>query len=109
MYSQNIKKSKLKIWNQKQFLLSTAITIGIISPANVISLPLINPKLNEINKSFITRAVEKTGSSVVTIETQRYIKKRRFPSDSQIFLDPYFEKFFGLDLPRDNQPRIEQS
>ena len=109
MYSQNIKKSKLKIWNQKQFLLSTAITIGIISPANVISLPLINPKLNEINKSFITRAVEKTGSSVVTIETQKYVKKRQFPSDSQIFLDPYFERFFGLDLPRDNRPSIEQS
>ena len=109
MYSQNIRKSKLKSWNQKQFLLSTAITIGILSPANVISLPLINPKLNEINKSFITKAVEKTGSSVVTIETQRYIKKRKFPSDSQIFLDPYFERFFGLDLPRDNRPRIEQS
>ena len=109
MYSKNIRNSKLKNWNQKLFLLSTAITLGIVSPANVISLPLVNPKLNEINKSFITRAVEKTGSSVVTIETQRYIKTRKFPSDSQIFLDPYFEKFFGLDLPRDNKPRIEQS
>ena len=109
MYSLNIRKSKLKSWNQKQFLLSTAIAIGIVFPANVISQSLINPKLNEINKSFITRAVEKTGSSVVTIETQRYIKTRKFPSDSQIFLDPYFEKFFGLDLPRDNKPRIEQS
>ena len=109
MYSKNIRNSKLKNWNQKLFLLSTAITLGIVSPANVISLPLINPKLNEINKSFITKAVEKTGSSVVTIETQRYIKTRKFPSDSQIFLDPYFEKFFGLDLPRDNKPRIEQS
>ncbi len=109
MYSKNIRNSKLKNWNQKLFLLSTAITLGIVSPANVISLPLINPKLNEINKSFISRAVEKTGSSVVTIETQRYIKTRKFPSDSQIFLDPYFEKFFGLDLPRDNKPRIEQS
>ena len=109
MYSKNIRNSKLKNWNQKLFLLSTAITLGIVSPANVISLPLINPKLNEINKSFITRAIEKTGSSVVTIETQRYIKTRKFPSDSQIFLDPYFEKFFGLDLPRDNKPRIEQS
>ena len=106
MYPKNIRLSKLKSWNQKQFLLSTAITIGIVNPANVISKPLINPKLNEINKSFITRAVEKTGSSVVTIETQKYVKKRQIPSDSQIFLDPYFERFFGLDLPRDNQPRI---
>ena len=109
MNSKNIKKSKLKSWNQKQFLLSTAITIGILSPANVISQSLINPKLNGINKSFITKAVEKTGSSVVTIETQRYVKKRQFPSNSQIFLDPYFERFFGLDFPRDNQPSIEQS
>ena len=109
MYSQNIRKSKLKSWNKKQFLLSVAISISIVSPSNVISQPYRNPKLNEINKSFITKAVEKTGSSVVTIETQRYIKKRKFPRDSQIFLDPYFEKFFGLDLPRDNQPRIEQS
>ena len=109
MKSKNIKNSKLKSWNQEQFLLTTAITIGILSPANVISQPLINSKLNEINKSFITRAVEKTGSSVVTIETQRYVKKRQFPSNSQIFLDPYFERFFGLDLPRDKQPSIEQS
>ena len=109
MNSKNIKKSKLKSWNQKQFLLCTAITIGILSPANVISQSLINPKLNGINKSFITKAVEKTGSSVVTIETQRYVKKRQFPSNSQIFLDPYFERFFGLDFPRDNQPSIEQS
>ena len=83
MNSKNIKKSKLKNLNQKQFLLSTAITIGILSPANVISQSLINPKLNGINKSFITKAVEKTGSSVVTIETQRYVKKRQFPSNSQ--------------------------
>ena len=109
MNLKNIGQSKLKSWNQKQFLLSTAITLGIFYPTNIISQPLINSKLYETNKSFITRAVEKTGSSVVTIETQRYVKKRKFPSDSQIFLDPYFERFFGLDLPRDNQPSIEQS
>ena len=109
MYLKNIRKLKLKSWNQKRFLLSTAISIGFFSPVNVISQPLLNPKFNEINKSFVAKAVEKTGSSVVTIETQKYVKKRQFPSDSQIFLDPYFERFFGLDLPRDNQPRIEQS
>jgi S1-C subfamily serine protease len=113
MYSNKIRKSKLKSWNQKKYLLSTAITISILSAANAISQPLINPKFNEINKyenkSFINRAVEKTGPSVVTIETKRFVKKRQFPSNSQIFLDPYFERFFGLDLPRDNQPRIEQS
>ena len=87
--------------------------MGILSPSNVIPQSLINSKLNEINNyphnSFITKAVEKTGPSVVTIETQKYVKKRNPRRNSQLFLDPYFERFFGLDLPYDNQPRIEQS
>ena len=113
MYPNKIRKSSLKNWNQKQFLLSTVITLGILSPANLISQPLINPKFNEINKntnkSFITRAVEKAGPSVVTIETQRYVKKNKLPNNSRILLDPYFERFFGLDLPKNNQPSLEQS
>ena len=87
--------------------------MGILYPINVISQPISKPKINESyinsNKSFITKAVEKTGSSVVTIDTQRYIKKRKFPRNSQIFLDPYFERFFGLDLPNENQPRIQKN
>jgi len=113
MYSKNIRKSKLKSYNHKHLLLYSAITMGILFPTNIISQPFINPKFNEINnysnKSFITKAVEKTGSSVVTIDTQRYVKKRKFPRNSQLFLDPYFERFFGLDLPNDNRPRIEQN
>ena len=108
-----IRKSILKSDKNKKLLLSTAIALGFLCPTNVISQSLINRKLNEINnyseESFITKAVEKTGSSVVTIDTQRYIKKRKFRQNSQLFLDPYFERFFGLDLPNDNQPRIEQS
>ena len=82
-------------------------------PSSLISQQLINPKFNETNKyskqSFVTKAVEKTGPSVVTIETQRFVKKRKFPRDTQIFLDPYFERFFGLDLPNEKPPTIEQS
>ncbi len=87
--------------------------MGTVSHTNVISQPLTKPKINESyvysKKSFITEAVERTGSSVVTIDTQRYVKRRKFPRNSQLFLDPYFEKFFGLDLPNENQPKIEQS
>jgi len=87
--------------------------MGIISPSNVISETITNPRFNEFNtfsnKSFVTKAVEKTGSSVVTIDTQKYVKKRNFPRNSQIFIDPYFERFFGLDFPNENQPRIEQN
>ena len=87
--------------------------MGIMCASNVLSQPLTKTKFNEVkeysNKSFITKAVERTGSSVVTIDTQRYVKKRKFPSNSQLFLDPYFERLFGLDLPNNTQSRIEQS
>ena len=87
--------------------------MGIICPSYLISEPLTKPKFSKVNtysnKSFITKAVEKTGSSVVTIDTQRYVKTRKSPSNSQLFIDPYFERFFGLDLPYNNQPRIEQN
>ena len=87
--------------------------MGIILPSNVLNQSLAKPKLNEENtylsKSFITKAVEKTGSSVVTIDTQRYVRKRKFPGNSKLLIDPYFERFFGLEFPNDNQPRIEQS
>jgi len=107
------KKSKLKIFIQRLLIIISLFTVGIKYPAKVISQPLSKPKINGVdlysNKSFITKAVERTGAAVVTINTQRYIKKRKFPRNSQPFLDPYFERFFGLDLPNDNRPRIEQS
>ncbi len=110
---QNIRKSKLKKYIQKLLLLASLITVGITCPTKVISQPLSQSKINEVNlnsnKSFITKAVERIGAAVVTIDTQRYVKKRKFPRNSSIFLDPYFERFFGLDLPNDNRPRIEQS
>ncbi|MDC3019954.1 trypsin-like peptidase domain-containing protein, partial [Prochlorococcus sp. AH-736-E15] len=87
--------------------------MGILSPTNVIPQSLTTTKIYEVNlnknKSFITKAVERTGSSVVTIDTQRYVKRRNFSRNSQLFLDPYFERFFGFDLPYDNRPKIEET
>ena len=103
----------MKSSNYKYFLFYSAITLGFIGLSNATSQPLTKPKFNEVNlyssKSFVTKAVERTGSSVVTIDTQKYVKKRKFPRNSQLFIDPYFERFFGLDLPNDNQTRIEQN
>ena len=103
----------MKRYIQKILLLASLITVGIKFPAKVIPQPLSKTKINEVNlysnKSFITKAVERTGAAVVTIDTQRYVKNRKFPRNSQLFLDPYFERFFGLDLPNDNKPRIEQN
>ena len=107
-----IRKLNWGKYNHKNLLFSSAITLGILYPTNVITKPLLNLKFNEINKnsnnSFVTKAVEKTGPSVVTIDTQRYVRNKRFSRDSQLFLDPYFERFFGLDFPNDNKPKIEQ-
>ena len=113
MHSLKIKKSKLKIYTHKQLLFSSVIAMGIICPSNLISEPLSKTRFNEVNtysnKSFINQAIETTGSSVVTIDTQRYVKTRKFPRNSPLFIDPYFEKFFGLELPNNNEPRIEQN
>ena len=104
----NFKKSFFR----KLFILSS-LTLGLLNYEKVISQAIRYPNLEEASKisttSFITKAVNKTGASVVTIDTQRFIKNRQFSRDSRIFLDPYFERFFGLQLPSENQPRIEQS
>ena len=46
--------------------------------------------------SFVTKAVENVGSAVVSIETPRYNRKR--PPNSQLYFDPYFQRFSGLDF-----------
>ena len=103
----------MKIYSHKKLLFFSLIAMGTICPTYLASEALTKPRFYQVNtysnKSFITKAVEKTGSSVVTIDTQRYVKTRKSPSNSQLFIDPYFERFFGLDLPYNNQPRIEQN
>ena len=103
----------MKRYIHKLLLIASLISLGTRYSSKVISQPLSKPKINEVylysNKSFITKAVERTGAAVVTIDTQRYVKKRNFPRNSQLFLDPYFERFFGLDSPYENRPRIEQN
>ncbi len=102
----------LKFSFKKLFFLSY-ISLGLINKSNVISQPIINQNFDEESKisniSFITKAVKKTGASVVTIDTQRVVKNKQLSRDSRIFIDPYFERFFGLQLPPENRPRIEQS
>ena len=94
MYQKNIRQSKFKIYKNKHLFLVSAIAIGILCPSNVISQSLMKSRFNEVNlnsnRSFITEAVERTGSAVVTIDTQRYVKKSKLPRNSKLFLDPYF-------------------
>ena len=113
MFSKTITKGKFIKFSFKKLFFLSCLTLGLINKSNVISQPIVNQNLNEESKisniSFITKAVKKTGASVVTIDTQRFVENRQFSRDSRIFLDPYFERFFGLQLPSQTQPRIEQS
>ena len=113
MFFSAISKTKLKKLSFKKLFFFSYLALALLKDANVISQPITNQSLDKESKisniSFITKAVKKTGASVVTIDTQRFVKNQRFSRDSRIFLDPYFERFFGLELPLENQQRIEQS
>ncbi len=113
MFSKIITKRKFIKFSFKKLFFLSCLTFELINKSNVISQPIVNQNLNEdykiSNISFITKAVKKTGASVVTIDTQRLIENKQFSRDSRILLDPYFERFFGLQLPFENKPRIEQS
>ena len=113
MFLKAIIQTKFLKFSFKKLFLLSYLSLGLINKSNVISQPIINQNLDEESKisniSFITKAVKKTGASVVTIDTQRFVKNKQFSRDSRIFLDPYFERFFGLQLPPENSPQIEQS
>ena len=99
----------------KKLIIPSVIAIGTHFAAfKALSTPLPQTNNNYQNivgtrKSFITSAIEKAGPSVVTIENQRLVKRKVVSKESSILLDPYFERFFGLRLPKEIEPRIEQS
>ena len=80
---------------KKLFFLSY-LTLGLFNKPYLISQPIISQNVEKeskiTNTSFITKAIKRTGASVVTIETQRIVKNKNFSRDSRIFIDPYFEK-----------------
>ena len=95
-----------------KILFASSLVAGITINHSAISSPLLDKVKNKIygesNSSFITNAIDKSGPSVVTIDTQRIIRQRTFPDDSRIQLDPYFERIFGLRFPYELKQRIEK-
>ena len=95
-----------------KILFASSLVAGITINPYAISSPLLDKVKNKIygesNSSFITNAIDKSGPSVVTIDTQRIIRQRTFPDDSRIQLDPYFERIFGLRFPYELKQRIEK-
>ena len=93
-------------------LFASSLIAGLSINPYAVSSPILDKVRSKIygssSSSFITSAIEKSGPSVVTIDTQRIIRKRRFPNESRIQLDPYFERIFGLRFPYELEQRIEE-
>ena len=93
------KKYKANAVLFKYLLFASTLTFSLIYKSDVISKSLKNAipdiESRDYQTSFITKAVKKTGAAVVTIDTQKYVKRERYSRDSRIFLDPYFERLFG--------------
>ena len=105
-------KSARRILKPKQIIFISSIILGLSLNSNSFSSTF-NKKNNNLlisneSKSFITKAIEKTGPAVVTIDTQRLVTSSNISRNSKILLDPYFERFFGLKIPYESQERIEQ-
>ena len=100
MFLRDFGQIKSKKFVFKILLFFSYLSLILINKSIVISRPIRNNNLDKEYKissiSFITKAIQKTGDSVVTIETQKFVKNRQFSRNSRIFLDPYFERFFGL-------------
>ena len=109
----NAKNFLPKNLSYKQLLFASAVTLGLVTKPHILAQTVINSKIYRDSeyskKSFITEAIEKTGPSVVTIDTQKFIRQKKFPKDSRIFIDPYFDKFFNLPLPYESKTRVEQN
>ena len=101
-----------KNFKTKNLLFISAIVLGLSVNSKSFSstkkTTIDNLLIANESKSFITKAIEKSGPAVVTIDTQRLVKSNKISRNSKILLDPYFDRFFGLTIPYESQERIEQ-
>ena len=103
--------AKKNFSNSKLLFISALILSLSLNPKSLSSTyrkRIDNLLIANESKSFITKAIEKSGSAVVTIDTQRLIKANKLSMNSKLLIDPYFERFFGLTMPYESQERIEQ-
>ncbi len=101
-----------KFFKPNKLLYISAIVLGLSLNSKSFSSThkkiIDNSLISNESKSFITTAIEKSGPSVVTIDTQRLIKSKRILGNSNIIIDPYFERFFDFKIPYESQERVQQ-
>ena len=85
MFLGNLKKLKSSRFSFNKLLFFSYLTLILINKLNVLSQPITKQNLDEestiSNISFVTKAVKKTGNSVVTIDTQKFVKNKQFSRD----------------------------
>ncbi|WP_320673513.1 trypsin-like peptidase domain-containing protein [Prochlorococcus sp. MIT 1341] len=82
--------------------------IECVPSRNLEATPLIKGLLSR--KSFVSEAVARTGPAVVTLETQRTISTRGTSGlPPGLVFDPYFRRFFGLQITPTPRRRVESS
>ena len=114
------KTNKLKVFYKFKNLIKLFLVLGLgnylfgtISQVKALNQELLASENKSLltKKSFVSKAVNRSGPAVVTLETQRTViskNRSRFPEG--IFIDPYFDNFFGFrSQPRAPRSRVERS
>ena len=106
--------NSVKKFSQQNILIAIGSISFFFIPLTSFLYISIKPSKAEIyptisRKSFIAKAIAKSGPAVVTVETQRTVHTQHFEGlPPGLFLDPEIERFFGFRRPRRTQSRIEK-
>ena len=99
------KTKQQKLWASK-YLIKIGMILFLVNdslaglkPSNslISKASTLSDTKNIKQQSFVSQAVQRSGPAVVTLETQRTVVSRNNSGIPQgIFIDPYFDHFFGL-------------
>ena len=98
MFLKALTQSKRNKTSLRKLFFLSLITITLLNKENVFPKPIENQNIAAefkiSNISFITKAIKKTGASVVTIETQKFISNRKLEKiDENIINTKYFHNY----------------
>ena len=90
--------------------LSFVAPVGLVLPhRSAISAPLPSASAGLAAQSFVAAAVAKSGPAVVTLETQRTVRTAGGSGlPDGLLIDPFFQRFFGLQGSAAPRARVER-
>ena len=90
--------------------LSLVAPVELLSPQrNVHAAPPVSAPARQTKQSFVAAAVARSGPAVVTLETQRTVRTAGGSGLPQgLLMDPFFQRFFGLQGSAAPRARVER-